>query len=480
MTIVPPFQDDAKGIDKQDSEETREFVKDLILTELQDFLSSEGLKKLVDQFTRSLLKDSKSAEEGLRDGLNTVALHIMGGAYEGADDFGPTVEVDGKSYHKVDATTGEVTSLFGKFAFERSRYRPSGKGSAIVPVEQALQMSPPGLTSAATELTAFLAAYLPLRETEEVWGHLVDTGPSVSTVSRLTTELGRRWEKTKEAGMQEIREQEEIPETATTLSVSLDGVMISVHAEGEGENKQKAGYHEAACGVVSLHDAKGERLVDRYFGCMPEHHKVNLRTDLFSEVFHLLKQRKDLKVVAIADGAVTNWSYFSSLQADVEVLDYWHMAQHLKDVDQAAFPQGDGTWFETWKGKMLDDENGAEKVIRAIARLDKAHPGNATIERELNFFKKNKYRMQYKSCKDAALPIGSGPVEAANKTLIKIRMKRCGQRWTKAGGQAVLSLRSLVKSDRFDSAMAKIRGTFKTWAIGKSANINTEPKSMAA
>ena len=281
MTIVPPFQDDAKGIDKQDSEETREFVKDLILTELQDFLSSEGLKKLVDQFTRSLLKDSKSAEEGLRDGLNTVALHIMGGAYEGADDFGPTVEVDGKSYHKVDATTGEVTSLFGKFAFERSRYRPSGKGSAIVPVEQALQMSPPGLTSAATELTAFLAAYLPLRETEEVWGHLVDTGPSVSTVSRLTTELGRRWEKTKEAGMQEIREQEEIPETATTLSVSLDGVMISVHAEGEGENKQKAGYHEAACGVVSLHDAKGERLVDRYFGCMPEHHKVNLRTDLF-------------------------------------------------------------------------------------------------------------------------------------------------------------------------------------------------------
>ena len=427
-----------------------------------------------------MLKDSKSAEEGLRDGLNTVALHIMGGAYEGADDFGPTVEVDGKSYHKVDATTGEVTSLFGKFAFERSRYRPSGKGSAIVPVEQALQMSPPGLTSAATELTAFLAAYLPLRETEEVWGHLVDTGPSVSTVSRLTTELGRRWEKTKEAGMQEIREQEEIPETATTLSVSLDGVMISVHAEGEGENKQKAGYHEAACGVVSLHDAKGERLVDRYFGCMPEHHKVNLRTDLFSEVFHLLKQRKDLKVVAIADGAVTNWSYFSSLQADVEVLDYWHMAQHLKDVDQAAFPQGDGTWFETWKGKMLDDENGAEKVIRAIARLDKAHPGNATIERELNFFKKNKYRMQYKSCKDAALPIGSGPVEAANKTLIKIRMKRCGQRWTKAGGQAVLSLRSLVKSDRFDSAMAKIRGTFKTWAIGKSANINTEPKSMAA
>ena len=64
MTIVPPFQDDAKGIDKQDSEETREFVKDLILTELQDFLSSEGLKKLVDQFTRSLLNPSLTKFSG--------------------------------------------------------------------------------------------------------------------------------------------------------------------------------------------------------------------------------------------------------------------------------------------------------------------------------------------------------------------------------------------------------------------------------
>ena len=171
--IAPPCQDDAKGFDKQDSEETKKSVKDLLWTELQVFLSSEGVQKIFGQFSCSLLKDRKAAEEGLRDRLSAVAFHKTGGTYAGDDNFGPTVEVDGKSYHKVDATTREVTNLFGESAFERSRYRPSGKGPALVPVEQALQVSPPGLTSAVTELTSFLAAYLPLRETVELWGRRV-------------------------------------------------------------------------------------------------------------------------------------------------------------------------------------------------------------------------------------------------------------------------------------------------------------------
>ena len=49
------------------------------------------------------------------------------------------------------------------------------------------------------------------------------------------------------------------------------------------------------------------------------------------------------------------------------------------------------------------------------------------------------------------LPIGSGPVEAACKSLIKTRLCRSGMRWSKDGGQAVLDLRTYVKSNRWDS-----------------------------
>ncbi len=50
------------------------------------------------------------------------------------------------------------------------------------------------------------------------------------------------------------------------------------------------------------------------------------------------------------------------------------------------------------------------------------------------------------------LPIGSGHVEAANKTHVAARMKRSGMRWSMAGGQAILGIRSLIKSGRFDKS----------------------------
>ncbi|MDE0530969.1 MAG: hypothetical protein OXI01_05885 [Albidovulum sp.] len=60
--------------------------------------------------------------------------------------------------------------------------------------------------------------------------------------------------------------------------------------------------------------------------------------------------------------------------------------------------------------------------------------------------------MRYRELRDRKLPIGSGIVEAANKTLVACRMKGSGMRWSMAGGQAVLTLRALIKSGRFDRA----------------------------
>ncbi len=50
------------------------------------------------------------------------------------------------------------------------------------------------------------------------------------------------------------------------------------------------------------------------------------------------------------------------------------------------------------------------------------------------------------------LPIGSGIVEAANKTHIGERLKKSDMVWGMEGGRAVLRFRSLVKSNRFDQA----------------------------
>jgi hypothetical protein len=52
--------------------------------------------------------------------------------------------------------------------------------------------------------------------------------------------------------------------------------------------------------------------------------------------------------------------------------------------------------------------------------------------------------MSYFELQQNKLPIGSGIVEAACNNLIGARMRKSGMRWTINGGQAVLTLRSLI------------------------------------
>ena len=112
---------------------------------------------------------------------------------------------------------------------------------------------------------------------------------------------------------------------------------------------------------------------------------------------------------------------------------------------------------------------GNARVIRALRYLrDKAGRNRAAIERELAFFRKNRKRMRYRDLSDRGVAIGSGPalakagVEAANKILVTQRMKRSGMRWRIHGGQAVLTVRALIKSGRFDRAWAGLMGDADT------------------
>ena len=69
--------------------------------------------------------------------------------------------------------------------------------------------------------------------------------------------------------------------------------------------------------------------------------------------------------------------------------------------------------------------------------------------------------MRYADTQARHLPIGSGVVEATCKTLVTQRLKRSGMRWRHAGGQAILTVRALLQSSRFNQAWALLSGTYR-------------------
>ena len=156
---------------------------------------------------------------------------------------------------------------------------------------------------------------------------------------------------------------------------------------------------------------------------------------------------------------------------ETEVIDFWHACEHLQTASDHAVAPG---WFEKYREILRHDPRGVAKVIRALRHLRDAAAAPDRAETELAFFRKHRHRMRYHALKEEGIAIGSGVVEAANKTLVTQRMKRSGMRWRIIGGQAVLTFRALIKSGRFERAWKALISATDT-----PANDNISPRAAA-
>lgn len=83
-------------------------------------------------------------------------------------------------------------------------------------------------------------------------------------------------------------------------------------------------------------------------------------------------------------------------------------------------------WTDKQKEWLL--KRGGKKVVINIKKIGK---NSETVNQLINYYSKNKNRMQYQEyVKFGCGIIGSGAIEAAHRTLIQKRMKQSGQRWS--------------------------------------------------
>ena len=106
-------------------------------------------------------------------------------------------------------------------------------------------------------------------------------------------------------------------------------------------------------------------------------------------------------------------------------------------------------WTEQ-RGKELDLGE-VEKVIAAIKQISATtEEENEIVEREINYFEKNKERMRYKDFKNQGLFIGSGVVEAGCRTVIGLRLKQSGMHWTVSAANNIIALRCCILSNKWE------------------------------
>ena len=156
--------------------------------------------------------------------------------------------------------------------------------------------------------------------------------------------------------------------------------------------------------------------------------------------------------IALSDGGsgLEDWLRVHFSRVEAVILDFYHVSEYLADLAKA------------WHG--AETEAAKDQHQQWVHRLK--HEGGATVLEELRtlklpnrkglrecyratlvYFENQVHRMDYPTYRAHGWQIGSGPVEAACKTVINRRLKGTGMRWGPEGADAMSHLRALYVSE---------------------------------
>jgi hypothetical protein len=344
-------------------------------------------------------------------------------------------------------------------------------------------------TPAVQECVLFGMAHLTAKEVERFLAKSSMFHPSEKAIKNMVNKSGDFIEDHIEELNEAIRGEETIPEETTVVVASMDGVNVLLREAGQksGRPKERPGekqeevsassYKNAMVGSISFYkkevtetcfersqkedEVKPVRLRSHYIARMPESYFPAFKQQFEAELDGIEKTiDATVKRILLNDGHRVIWNYIDNNECfdDYEKLvDFYHASEHLSKAAEAIFGKrskaGD-EWYHKWYGKLQTEDHAAKAVLRSmnyyakILKIPKTRLADLKIEQ--TFFRRNEERMNYADFIRRGLPIGSGPVEAACKSVVKNRMCRSGMRWSRKCGQKILNLRVYAKADRWE------------------------------
>ena len=437
-----------------------------------DLIIEEALRQLksgIEQITQSIGRSGISPqslsrfERSLQGRLGEFAREIEKAVLEAADMEKPSLVIEGVRHYWKYKGPQEYQCLFGKIEVRRSVYQANGE-KTVCPLEMNAGILHHHLTPVAVEFVSYGVAHMVPAELAEFcrrWQHLT---PSETVIKQVAGEVGEMAEMVQEDYEEAIRKDEVVPKETQVVTVSRDGTSVNIRNDG---------WRQAQVGAVACYgpmekiddeeEERRARLQTVYLGQMPEDETPSFDAKLNREVEHVLNELPaGCEIVCLADGALGIWSYFKThpqLKKAIHINDFHHAAEHLSNISDALFGEGSAeaeAWFKKYRSILKKKAGGVERIIRSIRyyrRIGRIRsPKRLEVLRDgLRFFTRNRSRMKYAEYRRRGLPIGSGVVEAACKTVVGQRFKRSGMRWSIEGGQNILNLRAVVLSKRWDT-----------------------------
>jgi hypothetical protein len=326
-----------------------------------------------------------------------------------------------------------LVTTHGRIRVRRPYFHCAACGKGHCPLDAAWNLGPANTTPAVQDLIAGLSALVPYVQVPAVLKRVkARVRLGVKSIEEVAQAVGTRVGENPPCG----------PEpSGRPVAAAVDGVMMPT----------RAGYREARCGVVyepewnpARTPAAEAELRKEYVGTLTS------RDLLVQQVCERVKRRRaDPKALvgALGDGASWIWEgYAKHLPHRVEILDFYHVVEHLGVAAAARFGEGSpeaAAWVKRIKGNLL--RWGPASLLRSLSEWKPdTQPAAETKRREWGYFERNQHRMHYPEYQRRGLPIGSGAVEGACKHLVADRFKGAGMRWNSETAEPLLRLRAAL------------------------------------
>lgn len=337
----------------------------------------------------------------------------------------------------------------------RAYYHCSSCGTSQLPWEQQLGMGRRDLTPAATEIVTLAGTLTSFGEAaEKTLLKMAALRVSESTVERTTEEAGARLSELRRAketfGARRAWPWQRDARGKTCAYASLDATGVRQQGKRGARADGRMAYTAMIYNAHSEHD-------DRRVGP----HQVRYLAGFYElDELGLQLRRQAAQVgwdeaeqqIALTDGGSGLESFmrrnFPLAQC---ILDFYHASEHVANLARSLHPTNEEAFQQqahAWNHQLKHD--GGAALLATWEQLDTSGRSAEVREvyrQEVQYLKNNLHRTNYPDYLANGWQIGSGPVEAACKTVVGQRLKCSGMRWGEDGADAVCHLRALYLSE---------------------------------
>jgi len=358
-----------------------------------------------------------------------------------------------------------VVTTHGVLTFKRICYHCAVCQQSFAPLDASLGLDSGSTTTQVRLWVALLAGQLPFAQAATTLQMLTRVSLSASSLERLSVAIGtalrqhqHQQAQRHQAGMLPAPSWPSWPsgKPPRRLYIGLDGVFVPLRdawKRDKSAGRLSCRYGECKSGVVyeAFVDKDGKDSQVRTHAYVATLDKVERFAPLLGTLAHQSGHHRAKEVIVIGDGAAWIWQLAAKQFAGaVEIVDFFHAAQHLGEVAEARFGIG-STEGKAWLSSRLEELK-TDRLDQVLSALRSWRP-SSVAKRQLRqstyaYFVSNAQRMRYQTFLEKGYHIGSGVVEATCKQVVGQRLDQAGMHWRQESAEAIVALRAAHLSSK--------------------------------